>query len=139
MDIEEIYNFLMESQGIKRNKLAPSVDLCYDLGIEGDDFFDLEEEFMNKYGVDMNSYRWYFHHGEEGWNIGAYFSPAPYQQVEHIPVTPKMLLEAAENKAWPIEYPPHSIKERDTEMAINKAIVFLLISFVVVCVINVLA
>jgi hypothetical protein len=88
MDIEEIYKFLIKSQGIKRNKLTHSTDLCSDLGIDGDDFSMLMEEFASTYKVDMDNYRWYFHHGEEGWNIGGIFSPTPDRQVKHIPVTP---------------------------------------------------
>jgi hypothetical protein len=111
MDIEEIYDFIVESQGVKRSALSPKADLCYDLGIEGDDFFELEEKFMEKYSVNMTSYRWYFHHAEEGINFGAMFYPPPYNQVEHIAVTPVILLEAAKSKTWPIKYPEHNIIE----------------------------
>lgn len=131
MDIDEIYSFLIESQGVRRGDLYPAVDLSNDLGIEGDDFFELEEEFEEKFMVDMSSYLWYFHHGEEGWNIGALFSPAPYQQVKHIPVTPEILLEAAKTKVWPIGYPLHKIRNRAIESGINYLVLALLVALVI--------
>jgi acyl carrier protein len=137
MNIEEIYKFLIEFQGVKRNILTPDSDLLNDLDIDGDDFFELEEEFMSKFNVNMDSYRWYFHHGEEGFNFGSIFAPAPYQQVEHIPVTPRVLLEAAQTKVWPIIYPEHTITSRRKENAINKSIFFLLIGFVFLCLLKI--
>jgi len=44
-NIEEIYAFLEKHQGVKRSEISPDSDLESDLGIEGDDFFELEEEF----------------------------------------------------------------------------------------------
>lgn len=134
MDIEDIYKFLEQTQGLKRKQMAPSVDLNYDLGIEGDDFFELEEEFSKKYNVNMDSYRWYFHHGEEGWSIGSLFSPAPYQQVEHIPVTPEILLQAAKTKSWPVRYPEHSITSRTVEFSINKLALLISLIFIALCI-----
>lgn len=131
MGIEDIYSFLIEFQGIKRDELSPTVDLCNDLGIEGDDFFELEEEFEERFAVDMSSYRWYFHHGEEGWSIGALFSQSPYQQVKHIPVTPEILLEAAKTSIWPINYPQHKIRSRAIEIGINYFVLLLLVALVV--------
>jgi hypothetical protein len=131
MDIEEIYKFLIESQGVERKMLFPSADLCSDLGIDGDDFLELKEEFASKYGVDMSMYRWYFHHGKEpSLNIGAMFSRSQplHLQVKHIPVTPQILLEAVNAGKWSIEYPSHIIKDGTLETAINRVV---LVFFVV--------
>jgi hypothetical protein len=139
MDIEEIYNFLEKSQGVSKGKLTPKADLCYDLGIDGDDFFELMEDFSSRYNVSMNNYCWYFHHKEEGSNFGALFSPAPYQQVNRIPITPEILLLAATNKTWPIIYPRHKISSRRTESLINKTLIIILLGFVVICIMSELA
>ena len=136
MDIEEIYNFLEKSQGVSKSKLSPKADLCSDLGIDGDDFFELVEDFSSKYNVSMSTYCWYFHHKEEGFNIGALFSPAPYQQVERIPITPEVLLLAAKEKAWPISYPEHKINSRRTESLINKIFIITLLGFAALCVLS---
>lgn len=133
MDIEEIYNFLEKSQGVSRTKLSPKADLCRDLGIDGDDFFELAEDFASTYNVAMNTYCWYFHHNEEGFNIGALFSPAPYQQVKRIPVTPETLLLAATEKTWPIVYPAQKISKKRTDILINQLIVTALLCFVAIC------
>lgn len=139
MDIEEIYNFLEKSQGVSKGKLTPKADLCYDLGIDGDDFFELMEDFSSRYNVSMNNYCWYFHHNEEGSNFGALFSPAPYQQVNRIPITPEILLLAATNKTWPIIYPRHKISSRRTESLINKTLIIILLGFAVICIMSELA
>ncbi|WP_373386903.1 DUF1493 family protein [Pseudomonas alcaligenes] len=139
MDIEEIYNFLEKSKGVSKDKLTPKADLCYDLGIDGDDFFELMEDFSSRYNVSMNNYCWYFHHKEEGLNFGALFSPAPYQQVNRIPITPEILLLAATNKTWPIIYPEHKISSRRTESLINKMLITILLGFVAICIVSELA
>lgn len=139
MDIEEIYNFLETSQGVSRSKLSPKADLYSDLGIDGDDFFELAEDFASKYNVSMKTYCWYFHHKEEGFNIGALFSPAPYQQVERIQITPEVLLLAATTKTWPISYPEHKINSRRTESLINKVFIITLLGITAICVLSAFA
>ncbi len=136
MDIEEIYNFLEKSQGVSKGKLTPEADLCYDLGIDGDDFFELMEDFSSRYNVSMNNYCWYFHHNEEGLNFGALFSPAPYQQVNRIPITPEILLLAVTNKIWPIIYPEHKISSRRTESLINKIFITILLGLTVIYIVS---
>ncbi|WP_221076281.1 hypothetical protein [Agarivorans aestuarii] len=45
MNIEEIYEFLVEEKAVKRSKLHQESDLVDDLGIEGDDFSETIELF----------------------------------------------------------------------------------------------
>lgn len=129
MDIEHIYDFLVEMHGCKRSELTPDCDLRKDLGIDGDDFSELIESFAKRYQVEMNSYRWYFHHREEGWNLGALFFKPPYEQVETIGICPQLLLNAAQTKMWPISYPSHQLKEGRPDIKFNT---FLFISIFVV-------
>lgn len=133
MDIEQIYNFLIEKQGVKRSALFPECDFTQDLGIEGDDFSELIESFAVKYQVNMDSYLWYFHHREEGWNLGALFFKPPYQQVQTIGICPQTLLDAAQSKMWPISYPSHQLTKGRPDLTFNK---FLFIcSFIFGCLI----
>ncbi len=119
MDIEHIYDFLIEVQGCKRSELTPECDFRKDLGIDGDDFSELIESFAKRYQVNMNSYRWYFHHREEGWNLGALFFKPPYEQVETIGICPQTLLKAAQTKMWPISYPGHRFKAGRRDITFN--------------------
>jgi len=122
--IEDIYDLIEKEQGIHKSDIKPNSDLCEDLGIDGDDFFDFEVLFSKKFSVDMTGYLWYFHHGEEGMNIGSLFAQAPYQRVQHIPVTPEILLQAAQTKHWPISYPEHELPDKRYDILINQIIVF---------------
>ncbi|MDO6422800.1 DUF1493 family protein [Saccharophagus degradans] len=119
INIEEIYAFLAEVGAVKKSKFHPESDFVKELGIEGDDFSEIIECFAEKYGVDMRKYRWYFHHGEEGWNLGALFIKPPYAQVQRIAVTPSILLQAAMTKKWPLSYPEHKITEGRPDITLN--------------------
>ncbi len=123
MDIDDIYLFLRESQGVGQERLTPDVDLRDDLGIDGDDYFELAQQFERKYEVDMSSYHWYSHHGEEGFNIGSIIFRPPHQMVNHIPVTTKVLLQAANTKVRPIKYPKHHIPRVRHDFKVNLIIV----------------
>lgn len=79
------------------------------LSIDGDDAFEFIHAFVKTYDVNMNAYRWYFHHGEEGfnpaWLIGI---RPPWARVKSIPVTMGVLQQAIDSGRWPIDYPPHA-------------------------------
>ena len=123
MEIEAIYKFIAMSEGIDVEKIHSDSDLNSELGIDGDDFSELVEKFEMEFGVRMDSYLWYFHHGEEGRSIGSLFFKPPFERVERIPVTPKILLQAAMTKEWPISYPEHQLPERRYDVLINQLIV----------------
>lgn len=89
--------------------LVDDADVFGRLGVEGDDAFDFIDKFAERFAVDMSGYRWYFHHGEEGWNLGGLFFPPPYRRVIRIPITPSMLTQAIQTKRWPLEYPVHQL------------------------------
>lgn len=126
--IEEIIIFIEKIQDINKAKIHPNSDLSSDLGIEGDDFFELEEQFAKQFNVDMSGYLWYFHHGEEGgFHLGGIFFKPPYKRVSHIPVTPLVLLEAANHRKWPIKYPDHHLPAKRYDIYINLYIAVLII------------
>ncbi len=106
--LNEIYNFIEDYTGVYPKN--PNVDIYEELGIIGNDFHELIENYSENYKVDMSGYLWYFHADEELFmNIGALFYKTPDQFVERIPVTPQILANCIETKKWDIKYPEHSI------------------------------
>ncbi len=83
-------------------------DLFDALGIEGDDAFAFITEFGRRFDVDLEDYRLYFHHGEEGWNLGGLVFKPPYGRVNRIPISIALLEKAIAVKRWPVTYPAHS-------------------------------
>ncbi|MBK7434198.1 MAG: DUF1493 family protein [Chitinophagaceae bacterium] len=108
-----------------------SSDIESDLGCYSDDFHELISEYSKTFTVDMTSYLWYFHTGEEGNNFGGYFFKAPYERVKRIPVTPDMLLEFANKGKWDLKYPPHKIPKKRYDILINTVLVLLAIAFAI--------
>lgn len=128
--IEQIYNLIGEMCGVKESDLKPDTDIFEELGVVGDDFSELIEEYSERYSVKMDSYRWYFHGDDEGNNLLAFIFKPPNEKVQRIPVTPQMLLEFARTKEWTLNYPEHEepTDRRDlTYSNIGAALIFLFI------------
>lgn len=89
--------------------------------------------YRRQFGVDMSSYLWYFHTGEEGINLGALFFSPPYSQVQEIPITLGMLRQFAESRRWTIEYPAHTLLKHRYDIWINW---FLLLLLIVGCILT---
>ena len=118
--LDDIYHFISDTSGVNRNKLRPNSDLR-DLGIEGDDFFEMMLEFEQKYLVDMSGYRWYFHHNEEGSpSLGRLLFKPPNSRVKRISITPEMLLESANAQHWNIQYPEHNLPAKRWDILFEK-------------------
>lgn len=98
---------------------APGDDLFEKLQLDGDDCTEFFKAFSDRFGVDMSTFLWYFHHGEEGHNFGALFFKAPDQRVEPIPVTIDLLSAAISAGRWSVAYPPHTLPSRRWDMVIN--------------------
>lgn len=84
-------------------------DLFLACGIDGDDASEFMDAFEARFGVDLEDYRWYFHHGEEGSNFGGLFFRPPYGRVKRIPITTDILVQAIDSGRWPLRYPPHEL------------------------------
>ncbi|SPH23378.1 hypothetical protein DEA8626_02442 [Defluviimonas aquaemixtae] len=82
-------------------------DLFGATGCDGDDAFDFIEAFAERFGVDLEGYRWDFHHADEGalLNPGWPFR-APHQKVTRIPITLDLLRQSVCEGIWPLVYPP---------------------------------
>lgn len=124
---EEIYQLICVQSGVKIDRLAPGVDLFKELGIDGDDFFELMERYAQEFSVDMSTYRWYFHHGEEGGpSLGRFLFSTPDRRVERIAVTPAILMLGAEERQWPLTYPIHHQPPIRWDMVTDRVLLYLL-------------
>ncbi|QYF86864.1 DUF1493 family protein [Brevundimonas sp. PAMC22021] len=81
------------------------------------------DDFSERFEVDGADYLWYFHHGEEGWSLGALFFKPIYRRVARIPITLATLTEAARTRRWPVVYPPHHVPRRRWDILINRAVI----------------
>ncbi|MGB3007375.1 MAG: DUF1493 family protein [Chitinophagaceae bacterium] len=123
--LQEVFLFLENQTGCELSEFNSETDIHTDLGVSGDDFHEMIDEFSKKFNVDIASYLWYFHTEEEGgWNsIGSSFFKPPNERVTRIPVTPGLLLESANLGKWKIEYPEHKLPKRRYDIIINGLIV----------------
>jgi hypothetical protein len=112
----DIIQFLFPLSG--DNKIKPDSDIFHDVGMVGDDFHLMIEEYAKKFAVDMTDYLWYFHSDEEGWGIG--FFKAPYELVKRIPVTPALLAQFANTGKWDIPYPEHQLPKNRYDLVIKR-------------------
>lgn len=130
--IEKIREFIQEQTGVK-NSFKNTDDLDFDLGVYGDDMFELVEKYSEEFDVDISEFLWYFHTGEEGFSgIGGLISNPPNKLVAHIPITANLLLRFANEGSWNLKYPAHSVPDKRVDLAINKyiLILFLLIAII---------
>jgi hypothetical protein len=127
----EIIEFVKKNTGLKN--ITSDTDI-FDIGVVGDDFHELIEEFAKTYSVNMTNYLWYFHADEEGGrgSIGGLFFDPPYKKVNRISVTPLLLTEFANKGKWEIEYPKHQIPKRRYDLLINTIILVAVIGCLIV-------
>ncbi|MFN3669750.1 MAG: hypothetical protein ACK4VY_10610 [Brevundimonas sp.] len=100
--------------------LSDDEDLFDALGIDGDEGLDFIDAFVARFDVDATSYLWYFHHGEEGWNLGALFYTPIHERFGRIPITLAALTDAVRTGRWPISYPEHCVPSRRWDILINR-------------------
>ena len=100
--------------------LTDEGDLFGRLGIQGADAGEFIEAFVARFDVDAATYRWYFHHGEEGWNIGGLFYTPVHKRYDRIPITVAVLTEAVRTRQWPVTYPDHSLPRRRWDILITR-------------------
>jgi len=119
--LAEIYTLIANQTGAPPDKMRPDEDIGLTYGIDGDDFEDLMESFGEKFKVDLSTYKWYFHRGDEGvLNLGGLLFSPPNRRVVRIPVTPSMLLGAARMGSWNLDYPSHTLPSRRYDLLFNQ-------------------
>jgi hypothetical protein len=122
--LENILTMLKNKSGVK--DIVPDEDIFGDVGLIGDDFHEMMEEYAKKYSVDMSTYLWYFHANEEGsGGLGQMLFAPPYRQVKRIPITPLMLVDFANQGKWNINYPETKVKNLKRYDLLINTIVFL--------------
>ncbi len=112
--LDAVDAFVRKQLGLKTAQLDESVDLFEKFGVDGDDCVEFMDRFSVDFRVDLSGYLWYFHHGEEP-HLGALvfgIVPPSIRRGARIPITPDLLLVAANTGKWPTDYPAHSIPER---------------------------
>jgi len=129
--IDEIRKLIAEKTGLAISEVGADCDINLDLGCTGDDFHELMQAYSSAFRVDMSSYLWYFHTEEEGQNIGAVFVKTPTDRVDHIPVTPQLLVKFADKGRWDVAYPAHELPKRRYDILVNQLLVGLIICFIV--------
>ncbi len=87
-------------------------DLLRATGMDGDDATEFFDAFAREYSVDMSEFVSIFHYDVD--------EPPYYRRVRAvgrdgrafglIPVTPKLMADAANEGRWPLEYPIHRVR-----------------------------
>jgi len=127
---QEIIDFIKEYSG--NIKIQNNSNICDDLGIDGDDFFELMQKYSDVYDVNMDTYLWYFHSGEEAHSgLGGLIFKPPYKRVKRIPVTPLLLTQFAKTGKWDIDYPIHKLPKYRLDMILNWIILSGILIFIV--------
>src|SRR5690606_36056614 len=129
--IDEIQSFIADKTGCDIIEVTEDCDIHNDLGCTGDDFNELMQVYSSTFNVKMDTYLWYFHMDEEGQNFGGTFFKPPNERVEHIPVTPQLLLDFANKGSWDITYPEHKLPKRRYDMIINQVLVGLFVAYLI--------
>jgi hypothetical protein len=132
---DEVAAFVRERTGF-RGPLTVTTVLQFGIGVYGDDMDDLLAGYAKRYGVDLSRYLWYFHTGEEGFNIGGLFFPPPNAGVRTIPITLGMLREFAELGRWAVEYPSHELPRSRWDIRLNQLLVFGFLCVVLVLIVR---
>ena len=127
-EITDIKSFIANELGIHQDVISSDTDIYDTFGTEGDDCFDFEAKYAERFDVNMDNFRWYFHHGEEGWNIGALIFKPPHGRVDRIPITPALLQTYAKLKSWQLSYPKHTLPKRRYDLMITRLLVILVIA-----------
>lgn len=132
--LNEVYNFLEDYIGVY--EYADDVDICDDLGIDGDDFDELIYNFSKDYKIDVSEYLWYFHCSEEGFSIGSLFYKSPDRRVKRIPITPLLLAECLSRKEWIVKYPQHDLPKYRYDIWIGNGVLIILLIITIILVIG---
>jgi len=99
------------------------------LYIDGDDAFEFMTRYAEKFNVNLDEYRWYFHHGEEGLRVGvgeSIFS-TPDRKADHIPLSVEALVQSAREGYWVLTYPDHKLSTKRYDRLTNQTVLLALL------------
>jgi hypothetical protein len=119
-----------------RGPLTATTTLQADLGIGGDDLWELIDSYAARFAVDVSGFLWYFHSGEEGvFNLGGLFFAPPNALVRQIPITVGMMHEFAQRGRWDVEYPLHNPPQSRPDIRVNQLVALAFLAGVVITVV----
>jgi acyl carrier protein len=94
MEIQEaVLNLIVKHAGVKKDELYDDALLEDDLGLTGDDAWELMDEIHKNFDVDFSSFEFSLHFGPEA---GSYVA----EEYGYYPVSVKHLTEVVNEKTW---------------------------------------
>lgn len=110
---DRVRDLLIREFGIKPSKIKPEARIREDLGICGDDGFDMFTALHDQFGVDLADYDHEQYFEPEMWSSGAFFTKEWWTQFKHPQtITVAQLVQAVRTGKWKKETPNQSF-ERD--------------------------
>ncbi|MEX1202227.1 MAG: DUF1493 family protein [Ferruginibacter sp.] len=128
--ITDIQQFIATQLRCDLALVTEEADIIYDLNCVNLSLDEFIAAYRMKFDVNMEDYRWYFHtnvvSGDTS-TIGKILFKTPPNAVKHIPITPKVLWESANQGKWLIWYPEHTVPRRRFDAYIQLSILFIFI------------
>ena len=111
---------------------ADDDDLLQAAGLSGERARAFFEAYASEFDVDLSDFRWFFHYRPERANAWRRIEPLgpggrPFAQ---IPITPRLLADAANQGNWPLEYPKHQTRGSGVPLIL----MFVLLAFLMLAV-----
>jgi len=100
---EQVRRFISDFWRTPLERLEPQTKLEEDLGITGDDAWELLQKFGERFDIDLASLEFYKHFGPEGWGCNPLWllcPPPGMSDYRKYPVTVDHLVRVAEIKRW---------------------------------------
>ena len=130
----EIIDLVEDASGMRMRSFQ---DVWFTSGMSGDDWHEFILRFAEKYNVNMDGYRWYYHGDEEGlFNPGGWLYPPPQYQVKRIPLSVSDLVRVATKAKWDLEYPSEAVDLRRRDMIVNRAIFYFVLAVLILILIS---
>ena len=103
-----VREFLSDHVGVGLERIRCSTTLLGDLGVDGDDGYDLLSDFAEQFAVDMTAFEFDRHFAPEGlppwfpfyWLILLFRRGTPEQRARLEPISVADLVDAANRRAW---------------------------------------
>lgn len=90
---DDVVDLISSTTGVKKEKLKPNALIEDDLGVTGDDAWELMEEIHKKFNVDFSDFEFSLHFGSEvGWHVA--------EEYGYYPVSVGHLIDVVKNKKW---------------------------------------